>query len=52
MLLAEGSFSAKKKKKTTEEIRLVGTVKFFMQLSSRISLRCPQILISVMKCSD
>lgn len=39
-------------KKNPEEIRLLGTAKFFMQFSSRISLRCPQILILVMKCSD
>lgn len=47
VLLLDGSFSMK----NPEEIRLLVTA-FFKQSSSRISLRCPQILTHVRKCSD
>lgn len=58
VLLPEGSAletekrKEKKKERKAEEIMLLDTAKFFMQLSSRRSLRCPQILILVMKCPD
>lgn len=36
----------------SDEIRLLDADEIFMQLSSSKRLRCPQILILVMKCSD